>query len=242
MGGRACRWRGAAGSGRDGGFFEVGEALVGERRAEFCLVAWRRAMRRRWRWSLMAACGVADALEVAVQGVVVGGGDGVELVVVAAGAGDRQAEERLAEDVDAVVDACRLGRWRTSTGEWTPSPRKQKPVPMTDSLVPSASRRGVVEQVAGDLLGDELVVGDVGVEGADDVVAVAAGVGDRVVELVAHASRRSGRGRASAGPSARRKRGEARRRSTTFSKASGEVSSRKASTSSGVGGRPMRSK
>ena len=41
------------------------------------------------------------------------------------------------------------------------------------------------EEVSGDVFGDELVVGDIGVEGADDVVAVVVGVVDRVVELVA---------------------------------------------------------
>ena len=48
------------------------------------------------------------AREDAVQAVVVGGGDRVELVVVAAGARDGQAEERLAQDVEAVVEAVRL--------------------------------------------------------------------------------------------------------------------------------------
>ena len=37
--------------------------------------------------------GAAGGLEVGGEGVVVGGGDGVEFVVVAAGAGDGEAEE-----------------------------------------------------------------------------------------------------------------------------------------------------
>ena len=44
------------------------------------------------------------AEEDARQGVVVLGGDRVELVIVAAGAGDREAEEGPADDVDLVVD------------------------------------------------------------------------------------------------------------------------------------------
>ena len=59
------------------------------------------------------------------------------------------------------------------------------------------------QQVAGELLDDELVVGQVAVEGADHPVAVEPDRA-RLVLLVAVASRRSGRRRASAGPSARR--------------------------------------
>ena len=47
---------------------------------------------------------IARAAQVAGQGVVVARRDGVELVVVAAGAGDGLAQERLAEHVDLVVD------------------------------------------------------------------------------------------------------------------------------------------
>ena len=47
--------------------------------------------------------GVAGAGEDAVEGVIIPGGDRVELVVVAAGAGQGQAEERLAQDVDLAV-------------------------------------------------------------------------------------------------------------------------------------------
>ena len=47
---------------------------------------------------------MARALQESGQGVIVFVADRVELVIVAAGAGDRQAEERLAKDVDLVVD------------------------------------------------------------------------------------------------------------------------------------------
>ena len=53
---------------------------------------------------LGAGEGVARAGEDAVEGVVVARRDRVELVVVAAGAADRQAEDRLAEVVDRVFD------------------------------------------------------------------------------------------------------------------------------------------
>ena len=44
-------------------------------------------------------------MEEAGEGVVVGGGDGVELMVVAAGAGDGEAEEGFGKGIDHVVDA-----------------------------------------------------------------------------------------------------------------------------------------
>ena len=50
----------------------------------------------------------AGALEEAGEGVVVGGGDGVEFMVVAAGAGDREAEEGFGKGIDHVVDAVGL--------------------------------------------------------------------------------------------------------------------------------------
>ena len=76
--------------------------------------------------------------------------------------------------------------WRTSTGEWTSSPRNQKPR-AEDRLVEALRRveARLLQQIAGDVFRDELVVGHVGVEGADDVIAVLVGVGDGVVELVA---------------------------------------------------------
>ena len=56
-----------------------------------------------------------------------------------------------------------------------------------DRLVRAGGRvgPGVFEQVAGEVLGQEAVVGDVGVEGTDDVVAVPPGVRDVGVVLVA---------------------------------------------------------
>ena len=59
-------------------------------------------------------------------------------------------------------------------------------MPRIDSLKPSAGLQARLrQQVAGEVLRDELVVGHVGVEGADDVIAVLVGVGDGGVELVA---------------------------------------------------------
>ena len=46
---------------------------------------------------------MVGAFEVSGERVIVFGRDRVEFMIVAAGAGDRQAEERLAEDVDLIV-------------------------------------------------------------------------------------------------------------------------------------------
>ena len=129
--------------------------------------------------------GVVDARatrrEHAVERVVVGLADRVELVVVAARAGDRLAEEGLAEHVDLVVDEPdllleRLGRQ----------------VAVEDEAVVRGADHGLVDaarcvdarrlqQVARDVLSDQLVVGNVLVERADQVVAVLIRVGDRRV-------------------------------------------------------------
>ena len=77
-------------------------------------------------------------------------------------------------------------------------PSRLKPVAI------SASGSSGPQLVAGELLADEAVVRLVGVEGADDVVAVAPRVRPHLVVLEAVASRRSAPGRASAGPSVRR--------------------------------------
>ena len=106
--------------------------------------------------------------EDAVQGVVVGGGDRVELVVVAAGAGDGQAEEALGRRVDALVDRVVVVVEALAHGD--EAERGEARVVL-----------GQVGQAVGrELLDDELVVRLVGVERVDDVVAVGPGVGGAV--------------------------------------------------------------
>ena len=100
-------------------------------------------------------------------------------------------------------------------------------------------RRG--QQVAGDLLLDELVVRLVGVEGGDHVVAVPPGLGVIIVACLPLDSAyraTSSQCRPQRSPNC----GEARSRSTTLSSAAGDGSATNASISSGVGGRPTRSK
>ena len=104
------------------------------------------------------------------------------------------------------------------------------------------SRRGVRQHVAGDLLDRELVERHVAVEGVDHPVAVLphrCGGGPSRSRWC----RRSGRGRARGAPSARRS--AARRaadRRPSRRRTGRRVGARKASISSGVGGRPIRSR
>ncbi len=117
------------------------------------------------------------------QGVVVALRDGVELVVVAAGAGNGQAEEGFRKDVHLVVEAFAfvLADVDGAVGFLS----QEGPSGGEDGFV----RTGVGvqagrEKIAGDVFGDETVVGQVGVEGADDVVAILARVGYGVIELM----------------------------------------------------------
>ncbi len=124
---------------------------------------------------------VTAALDEAVQGVVILRRDGVELVVVAPRTGDGQAEKRLAQHVDAVVEA---------VGLVLPNVHRrmdllaQKPEAGAQDRLVEPLRR-VQPRLGGQVFDDDLVVRHVGVEGADDVIAVLVGAGDGVVELVA---------------------------------------------------------
>ena len=176
--------------------------------------------------------GLDRAGEDAVERVVVLGGDRVELVVVAAGAGDRQAEQAAADDVDPVVDDVVL------VVQEPPADASGTPCAASG---PGSSPRS--SWSAASCSTQEPVEGQVVVERPDDVVAV--GVGEGILPLLRGRRspwcRRSGRRRASAGPSARRSgarpaggRPAGRRRRATWSASN-------ASTSSAVGGRPSRS-
>ena len=160
----------------------------------------------------------------------------VVLVVVALGAADRQAEPDRRRRVDAVddrldaelllVDAALVVGQRVA-------------VEAGGQLLREA---GAGQQVAGQLLDGELVERQVAVEGADDPVAVAPGVRPRPCPSRSRRCRRSGPGRASAGPSARRSaatpaagRPAARRRRARCRR-------RRRRPPRGVGGRPSRSR
>src|SRR5579885_2644567 len=104
--------------------------------------------------------------EHAVQCVVVPHRNRVELVVVAAGAADRQAEQAAADHVDAVVDDV------VGVVHEAPAQRQEAQRGQRAPVLPQG------QPVGGELLDEELVVGQVVVEGADDVVAIGPGPGE----------------------------------------------------------------
>ena len=127
---------------------------------------------------------VAGTQDETRQRVIILAADGVELVVVAAGAGDGQAEERLGEDIDFVVDPVAFvladidGRMHFLAEE--------RPTGAQDRFIVFGARTkaGRGEQVASEVLLQEAVVGHVFIEGPHEVVAVLPGVGDGVVGFV----------------------------------------------------------
>ena len=119
--------------------------------------------------------------EDAVERVEVGLRNGVELVVVAARAGDGQRLEGLGHRVDLVVGEGHLLVERVDRRKTV-----QDHAQLADAdgaFVEAAAQARLRQQVAGDRLADQLRPGHVVVEGADQVVAVAPGVGDRRVAL-----------------------------------------------------------
>ena len=123
----------------------------------------------------------ARAGENAVEAVEIALRNGVELVVVAAGARDGQAEECLGHRVNLAVHhddflALHIHGRLVELDQSPPRRREQR-------LVQLAGPARLLQQVAGDLLTQELVVGQVAVERADEPDAVAPGVRQEGVVL-----------------------------------------------------------
>ena len=112
---------------------------------------------------------IAAAFEDPVEGVVVAGADRIELVIVAAGAAEAQGHDRLPHRVDRVLDREVVVLFRieaeAARDREKPSGRHALGIRLGRSL------RG--EDIAGDLLAEKLVVGEIAVEGIDAVIAVA---------------------------------------------------------------------
>ena len=119
-----------------------------------------------------------NVLEEGEHAIVVRLRDGVCLVIVAAGAVDRRAEERLRRGRDDVV---KLVEARLLLVRRLIVPEAETVVARRDDRV----RGQRLELVTGDLLLNEPVVGLVRVEGADHVVAVAPSLRLRAIALVA---------------------------------------------------------
>ena len=119
---------------------------------------------------------VRGVQEHAGERVVVLRRDRVVLVVVAAGAADRQPEEAARHHVDAIVP---LVRARDFDGAVVVEPGSEPEEPERGQR--ARPRRRVAEQIAGQLRADELVVRQVVVERLDDPVAIQIRVRVRVV-------------------------------------------------------------
>ena len=136
------------------------------------------------------------------QGVVVPGQDGVELVVVAAGAGDAQSQNALGDYVKLlvvdVVDHPDLVLLGDGLGPQGQKPGGDDPAPVgLQATCPG-------KQISGDLFQDELVVWKVPVEDIDHVVPVTPGMGVLVVLVVAGGVRVAGHVQPVPAPSAPR--------------------------------------
>ena len=122
------------------------------------------------------------ALEDGGQRVVVGGGNGVELVVVAAAAGQCQSQECAARNVDLLVGHVKqellLVLLRQRLGAQHQEPGGHRPVAKGPPV--GVSRK----EVPGKLFQDEPIVGLVPVEGPHHVIAVAVGEAHDVVAVM----------------------------------------------------------
>src|SRR5262249_4136042 len=97
------------------------------------------------------------AEEDARQGVVVFGGDGVELVVVTASAGDGQAQEGPADHVNLVID--NVGEQLFLVGVAAAPVADGQQAGGDDAVGVDGPLLLCRQQIAGDLVEDELVVG-----------------------------------------------------------------------------------
>ena len=127
---------------------------------------------------------ITGTLQVPGEGVVVRSRDGVEFVIVAARAAHRQAEECLGVNIDLVVYAVALvaADVHRRMGRLAEMPKAR---PLCRFILASGRVEArLFDHVPGDVFHDKVVVRHVGVECADDVVAVAIGLWDGVIRLV----------------------------------------------------------
>src|SRR5262249_41367408 len=127
---------------------------------------------------------VVAAFQETKQGVVITGGNGVELVIMATGAGHSQAQERFGHDIEAVIEPgglvlSRIDR-RMDLFSQKPKSRAQ------DRFVKSLRRMkpGPRDQITSKVLGDELVIRNVGIQSANHVIAVMVSIGNWFIILV----------------------------------------------------------
>ena len=115
------------------------------------------------------------------QGVIVLGGNGIELVVVAAGAGDRQAQNGPGQGVDLVIHGviavAQLAFLSSAIAfiDGTQGKETQRAPPF---------HTNAAHQVSGDLLHDEPVVAQVPIEGLHHPIPIPVGVGQGIGRVV----------------------------------------------------------
>ena len=127
----------------------------------------------------------AGGSEDSVQGIEVSLADGVELVVVTAGAGDGEPKEGLGDDVNLVVHVLDLfvGRIQRLETMFNQTEVTGSNDGFVDAFFGVHSR--LFQEVARELLAHELVVGDVGIERADEVVAITPRLNDLWIAFAA---------------------------------------------------------
>src|SRR4051812_27402056 len=131
-------------------------------------------------------CNCPAAVQDAVEPVVVLRWNRIQLVIVAPGAGDGQTLKRLGQGIDLVVR--HIQRDLPKQDAVIVSCLSEPEEGSSDDRLVSALLSidtGPGEQVASDVLPDKLVVRHIGVQSADEVVAITPGAHDFVVPLVA---------------------------------------------------------
>ena len=110
------------------------------------------------------------------QRIIIGGRNRIELVVVAAGASDRQTQKRARRDIELIVD--NVGQHLFFVGiAVAPRPDRQKSG-RNRSFDIQPIGRGGLDQVARELVDDETVVGEIAVHCPNDPIAVSPGIFD----------------------------------------------------------------
>ena len=118
------------------------------------------------------------AVEDSGEGVVIALGNGVELVIVAAGAAERQAEEDATHGVDLFIDNVSAFLDRVLFGQDLGADGEE-----AGGCNPVGG--GGSHEIAGQLFAHELVVGEIAIKGVDDPVAIAPGEWVSVVFVTA---------------------------------------------------------
>ena len=135
------------------------------------------------------------------QTVVVSSGDGIKFVVMATCTGDRQSQKGFCQNIELIVDLVgpsldRVGR-RVQDLTKPEDPRTDRRLPertvLTEALIGN--------QIAGNLLADKSIIGQVLVEGPDDIVPITPGIQLVIVIFVAVGLRKPHQVQPVSGPS-----------------------------------------